>query len=474
MIALAGQRPDTLNHRPLNDHAGFGVQNMRTIIILGLGVAGIGHAVAQWTGTGNGLLPAGHSIISLDAVDADVVWAVGGNSEIFWNGLSVPAAHQPTVLRTTDGGATWDVFAVPGTMGRYPFTLVALSAQEMYFTAGTSGGQFNSCKLFFTVDGGANWQERTQAQMANGIGLFLYRFNADDWFAYRFGNGAISSDGGANWANAGVPPLDGGSIMLMSPVNTAARSGDQVWIGTSTGRILTSADKGATWSVQFSAFNPGRGIHTMAFHDAANGMAASCWNSAFADVPLQLIRTDDGGATWVPANAPAEVLGCIAAVPGVPGAYVGVMDGWMNSVSYRTVDNGDTWQQVDAGTPYMSVEFTSPEHGWAGAGHTSDHNGPAMYKWSGGPLGIAERPDGAIATVHPNPAKGPITVVAPGLEGAVQAQLCDARGSVVRAFGTITTADGRSRLDVGGLVPGLYLLELRGSNGVRMARVQVL
>lgn len=47
---------------------------------------------------------------------------------------------------------------------------------------------------------------------------------------------------------------------------------------------------------------------------------------------------------------------------------------------------------------------------------------------------IAERPDAAVATVHPNPAEGPITVVA----------------------------------------PGLYLLGPRGSNGVRMVRVQVL
>lgn len=386
----------------------------------------------------------------------------------------MPAAHQPTVLRTTDGGATWDVFAVPGTMGRFPFTLMAVSAQEMYFTAGTSGSQFNSCKLFFTMDGGANWQERTQAQMANSIGLFLYRFNADDWFAYSFGNGAISSDGGANWANAGVPPLLGGeSVLLMSPVNTAARSGDQVWIGTSTGRILTSADKGATWSVQLSGFSPGRGIHTMAFHDAANGMAASCWNSSFVDVPLQLIRTDDGGATWEPANVPPHVLGCITAVPGLPGACVGVMDGWMSSVSYRTLDNGDTWQQMDAGTPYMSVEFTSPEHGWAGAGHTSDHNGPAMYKWSGGPLGMAERQDAAIATVHPNPAEGPITVVVPGLAGAVQAQLCDARGGVVRTFAATTPMGGHLLLDVSGVAPGPYMLELRSAQGRHVARLLV-
>ena len=53
---------------------------MRTIITLFLGVAGIAPTAAQWTGTAHGLLPAGHSIISLDAVDAAVVWAVGGNS----------------------------------------------------------------------------------------------------------------------------------------------------------------------------------------------------------------------------------------------------------------------------------------------------------------------------------------------------------------------------------------------------------
>ncbi len=428
---------------------------------------------AQWTGTAHGLLPSAQSISALDAVDADVVWAVTGDPALFWNGDAVPPGHQPAVLRTTDGGASWDAFTVPGTLGRFPWTLVAVSAQEMYFTAGTNNSNFGTGLLFYTLDGGVSWATRTQAGMANGIGLFLHRFNADDWFAYSYGHSARSVDGGVSWTDANEPALQSGeAVTLMSAVNASAQVGDRVWIGTSRGRVLTSADKGATWSVLLSGFNPGRAIHSMAFHDAQNGMAASCWNSSFADVPMQLMRTDDGGANWAVVNAPDDVLGCIASVPGLPGAYVGVSDGWTGSVSYLTLDDGATWQQVDAGTPYMSVEFTSPEHGWAGAGYQADPTGPALYKWTGGPLGTGDRQGPVEVRVSPNPTRGPITVMAPGMAGHVRVQLLDMHGRTVRAFNAVTDAD-QVRVDVSGASAGLHVLELTGADFRRQVRVQV-
>lgn len=352
-------------------------------------------SVAQWTPQATGLIEQGHCIVSLDAVDANTVWAVTGNMAIMWGGQPVPTSHQARVLRTVDGGATWQSFDPVSLLGRVPFTLEAVSADEVHIVVCNTLQTITPAVVASTTDGGATWTVRTQAEMAGGIGTFLVNFDADHWFTYGFGSGATSSDGGVTWTVAPVPMLQyavNEFIMYSSTNNTIARYGDRLWIPTSRGRVFISDDKGVTWTTTLTPFYPERSIISMAFHSEERGMGVSCITSEFEFTTTEVVVTVDGGTTWELRPGPPGPLTSLVAVPGMPGAYVGVVEGDApTSASYFTLDDGLTWQEIDSQQPYNGVKFVDNVTGWTGLGMgATDASTPALFKWAGGPVTVPE------------------------------------------------------------------------------------
>ncbi len=414
-----------------------------------------------------GTIPIGHCILSLDAVDESTVWAVSADMYTMWNGLPVPATHQPHVLRTTDGGQTWDVLQPDDLTGLVPFTLEAVSAQEVHITACPTLVTVTPTALFSTYDGGLTWTRRNQAQVGNSIGLFFVHFNANDQFSYGWDNGAYTTDGGATWVPSPVPPLDipNNEFLIYSSTNNCiARLQDALWIPTSRGRIFHSADKGHTWTASTTPFHPQRAITTLAFHDPQRGMAMSCYLSSFQQASAQIAVTMDGGATWTVRPGPPGSVSSLVAVPGVPGAYIGVVESDVSTVgSYLTLDDGLTWQTIDEGNPYNGVKFLDRETGWAGLGMASPSaNGPALFKWSGGPVGMAERLVATRAQVMPNPVSGsPAWLVVPGLEGLVSLAIHDAQGRLIRQQAAAPIIGHRLQLPTEVLAPGAYAVHVQ-------------
>lgn len=426
-------------------------------------------AGAQWTPQATGLIPEGHCIVSLDAVDANTVWAVTGNMAIMWGGQPVPAAHQARVLRTVDGGSTWQTFDPVPMLGRVPFTLEAVSADEVHITVCNTLYTVEPAVLASTYDGGATWSVRTQAELAGAIGLFVVNFDADHWFTYGFDNAAISSDGGATWTAAPVPQLDAANdefLIYSSTNNTIARMGERLWIPTSRGRIFHSSDKGATWSTTQTPIYPDRAICTMAFHTEQRGMGVSYYTNTFELTTPQVVVTFDGGATWEVRTGLPGPISSLVAVPGLAGAYIGVVEGDVPTVgSYLTLDDGLTWQVIDADQPYNGVKFVDNATGWAGLGMgAADAGSPALFKWSGGSVAVPE-------------ANSP---AAPFLQSAV---LEDMLRFTEDEAGELTVRDmaGRAlhRVRVNGpgnwpmadLPSGTYLVELRSNGRQSVMRV---
>jgi photosystem II stability/assembly factor-like uncharacterized protein len=285
------------------------------------------------------------------------------------------SGHAAAVLRTTNGGATWDAVAVPGAAAdSLQFRDVhAVNADVAYLLAAGPGAR---SRIYKTTDGGRTWQVQfTNADSSAFYDCFAFWDAArgiafSDAVAGRF-QVRVTQDGGAHWglvAAEALPPAQSGEgAFAASGTCVAALDRTQVWIGTGaadTARVLHSRDAGRTWEIAVTPIAGGRssGIAALAFRDTLHGIALG------GDVGDPNTRgdnvavTSDGGRTWRAGGRPrfAGAVYGAAAIPGRPGWVVAVGP---RGLDYST-DDGATWTSLDT-LAYWSVGFGSRNTGWA-------------------------------------------------------------------------------------------------------------
>ena len=152
--------------------------------------------------------------------DADRGWAVGTGG---------------TILKTTDGGASWSVQTAP--VGDALHSVDAVDGNHAWVAVGSFGD------ILRTTDGGSTWEAR-----ATGSGDILYAIDfvtADSgWVVGSFGDIRHTADGGLSWMEQhDVPPHD----WLYGLEFVDAHRGWTVGFG---GKIMATTDGGATWSLE--------------------------------------------------------------------------------------------------------------------------------------------------------------------------------------------------------------------------------
>lgn len=132
----------------------------------------------------------------ISAVDANVAWASG---------------RAGTVLRTVDGGATWQAMKVPGA-GELDFRDVEGFDADTAVVLSIGPGQ--ASRVYRTVDGGATWSLALQNDDERAF-LDCMAFDGQrGWLMGDPVDGAFqvyaSADGGASWTlqPAGMPPAE--------------------------------------------------------------------------------------------------------------------------------------------------------------------------------------------------------------------------------------------------------------------------
>ena len=294
-------------------------------------------------------------LIGSDAVSDDVVWLSGTGG---------------TVLRTTDGGASWQASVIPGADTLQLRDIVGLDARTaLALSIGTGA----SSRIYKTTDGGASW--RTTFVNQDAAGFFDCMAFWDGAHGLAFSDSiedgflvVTTSDGGETWQRvppSALPAPASGEGGFASSGTCVTTRGDAAWIATgnaSPARVLRTDDRGATWTAATAPVASGEaaGLTSVVFRTDDVGVALG-GDIANADSTVDAVaRSADGGRSWTAGGRlpfPGAAYGA-AYVPGT-GELVAVGPGG----AALSRDDGASWTLLDDRT-FWGVVAASPDAVW--------------------------------------------------------------------------------------------------------------
>lgn len=367
-----------------------------------------------------------------------------------------------TILRTTNGGASWENVSPAGVSE--DLNGISVFSPNRALAVGSGG------LILLTTNGGANWTAVVSGVSDN---LLSVSFAGDQGICGGTSQTILySSDAGASW-NVSQTGFFGGGFW-----GTAILSSQFGFVGGENSIFQPlfgkSTDGGVTWD--FSAFylnnNEGR-IYGIDFTDMNIGYAASAvWNGQGA-----ISRTSDGGANWTTVLFAGALYGIDFPISSasLTGFAVG-----MGGTILKTTNAGVNWQPQNSGTTQTlrGVYFTDLVNGYV-----VGEGGTILKTTTGGepPVGIEEPGNGnqipasmALRQNYPNPFN-PSTTISYYLpqNAAVRLTVYDAAGQAVRTLVNRQQAAGEhpvswdGRDDAGRAASsGVYLYRLEASSQV--------
>jgi photosystem II stability/assembly factor-like uncharacterized protein len=321
--------------------------NLTAILVLSI------LAVPQWTLQTSGVVA---RLRGVSAVSDRVAWASGSGS---------------TVLRTANGGATWQRLTV--TTDVVDFRDVdAIDPRTAYVL---SIGNGPASRIYKTEDAGATWT----LQFKNDDPKAFY----DAMSFWDAAHGIVigdsiegqfcvmtTEDGGRNWrrvpTSALPPALLNEGAFAASGTNIAVFGKSDAWIGlgaATKARVLYTHDRGRTWRVAETPLvaAASAGIFSVAFRDAKHGVVVGGDYTKEKDAVNNLAITNDGGITWTLVKGLSGFRSVVAYVPGMKTTLIAVGP----SGADYSVDDGRTWIQL-AGPGFDTLSFARNQPiGWA-------------------------------------------------------------------------------------------------------------
>ena len=334
---------------------------------------------AQWQGQNSGTTA---DFRGLSAVSAKVAWASG---------------TRGTFVKTSDGGASWQVGQVPGGEALDFRDVDAFDENTAYLL---SIGNGESSRIYKTTDGGKNWS--LQFKNSDREAFFDAMAFWDEQNGVAFSDPVKgkfvvikTEDGGRSWSPipaANLPaaiPGEGGFAASGSCI--AVQGKKNVWFasgGGATARVYRSTDRGKTWAVADTPILAGvasAGIFSVAFKDAKNGIIVGGDYNKPNDPDKSVAVTRDGGKSW---QLAANASGFRSAVAYLKreGAVSLVAVG--TSGSDLSIDDGKSWQPLDREN-YNAVSVTRE----------------GRDAWAAGPRGRIARMTGVMTTRPPTAAR---------------------------------------------------------------------
>ncbi|HEX5832851.1 MAG TPA: hypothetical protein VFY34_03310 [Pyrinomonadaceae bacterium] len=293
----------------------------------------------------------------VSAVNERVAWASGAGA---------------TVLRTNDGGATWQKLNV--TTDALDFRDIdALDPQIAY---ALSIGNGPASRIYKTMDAGATWTMQFKNDDPKVFLDAMSFWDANNGIV--FGDSVdgqfyilLTDNGGHAWSRVsttGLPPaLENEGAFAASGTNIAVFGKTHAWIGTGAGakaRVLRTTDRGRSWQVADTPLAAGQsaGIFSIAFRDAKHGVIVGGDYRKEQEAVDNLAVTSDGGVTW---KLVKGLTGFRSVVTYVPGARTPTLVALGPSGGDYSLDDGHTWSPIE-GPGFDTFSFIPRKAtGWA-------------------------------------------------------------------------------------------------------------
>jgi photosystem II stability/assembly factor-like uncharacterized protein len=296
---------------------------------------------------------------ALSPVNGRVVWASGSNG---------------TVLRTTNGGRSWQPVGPPGTSALEFRGIKAFDRDHaVLMSVGNRPGDF---RTYLTSDGGRHWRitnRNANPQAFYDCMTFFDREHGlllSDPVNGRF-RILITANGGRSWRidpARNVPlahsPNEYGFAASNECITTSGHH--DAWFGSggpAGSRVYRSTDGGRVWKVSQTPLRAGAsaGVFAVAFRTGLQGLAIGGDFAKPATAPRALALTGDGGRTWTLVGAAPD--GYRSGATWVPHTSATALAVGLTG-SDITTDGGFSWTRFDAGS-FDTVECTAGGSCWA-------------------------------------------------------------------------------------------------------------
>jgi photosystem II stability/assembly factor-like uncharacterized protein len=288
----------------------------------------------------------------ISAASERVIWTSGNNG---------------TILRTEDGGRSWQAVAPPDTASLDFRDIDAVSERTAY---ALSIGPGDASRIYRTDDGGSTWTLQFTNQDPEAFFDAMAFSNGRRGFAVsdsvRGQLVILETSDGARWSR--VPPgnlpgaLPGEGAYAASGTNIAIH-GRSIWIGTSASRVIRSADDGRTWTVSTTPLPTGSsaGIFSIAFRDARNGIVVGGDYRKEQAPTGTAALTGDAGASWTPIRGLGGFRSAVLFLTGPKNTVVAVGP----SGADYSEDHGRTWRAIDGPGFHTIATAAGSDTAWA-------------------------------------------------------------------------------------------------------------
>jgi photosystem II stability/assembly factor-like uncharacterized protein len=257
--------------------------------------------------------PVNALLVAADFADDEVGWASGIR----------------TIIKTTDGGRSWQTQVKAGDMEDYWFNNIAALSRDVAMASGYPYGRGGGGILLRTEDGGRSWNPVAASadSRARYSSLVFREDNRTGFVIAKISGGPasllVTLDGGRTWEAVSTPrKVDKPWIATLSVISLPD---DDTLIVAADQALLRSRDNGQSWETMPMPESGHRLLMWMSFATPDRGWAKYMEGDA--------IFTDDGGRTWQSSSAPGTVF--------FKTPELGFAVSQANV--YRTDDGGRTW-----------------------------------------------------------------------------------------------------------------------------------
>jgi photosystem II stability/assembly factor-like uncharacterized protein len=359
--------------------------------------------------------------------DIDRGWAVGGSS----------------VLKTSDGGDTWEASSLQGfTTENSLQQILVISEQEVWL----SGRRY----VVRTTDGGTTWEELFEIPEGN-LEYGLEKVGNSIMVVAREGAIYRTEDDGATWTELTVDGVERLRSFNFPDEQTGYAVGSQ-------SNLIKTTDGGASWAEVPADLPDGLNILEVSFINPDTGWMVN------RDLSDHLWKTEDGGLTWTPSTISQNIR------------WRGVrfVNDTLGYLYGGTSIVGRVYQTTDAGASWSSLHDISLEINDV---HLATNESVSRL-WIAGVAGNIERLETDLLTnapesypvqrlnVVPNPTTNTLFLQLPDqLSAEAQVEVYSAAGQL------LSQQTATPQLSTAGWAPGLYLLRLTDGQRHYQAKV---